>query len=115
MKVICNSGASKIRIFRIHRDKYLKVGAIIQASVISINKSVNSKVKRKDKVFGVIVHLKQHCKRLDGTIIRFSINSVVLIKNPSDTTMIGNRINYIVPAEIQTKFPSIAQSSLGIC
>jgi len=115
LKVICNSGAAMVRVYKVYKAKQLSVGTIIQASVISINKSVTAKVKRKDKVFGVIVHLKKHNKRVDGTQIRFSLNSIVLVKAPKDTTMIGNRINFTVPAELHFLFPNIVQASLGMC
>ncbi|MGC9046894.1 MAG: 50S ribosomal protein L14 [Minisyncoccia bacterium] len=98
-----NSGAKKIRCFRIlggSRKKYAQIGDIIVASVQ--NAEPLKPIKKKDIVYAVIVRQKNGLRRPDGSIIRFDENAAVIIdknkKEPKATRIFGP-----IPREIKEK------------
>jgi len=108
IKVADNSGAKLVRCFRIlggSRKRYARIGDIIVASVQVAEP--RKAVKKKDIVKAVVVRLRQPLRRLDGSLIRFDDNAVVLIdekKEPRATRIFGP-----LPREIKEKgFETIA-------
>lgn len=102
LKVADNSGAKKIRCFRIlggTRRRYARIGDII---VASIQKAEPRKtVKKKEIVKAVIVRTKAALRRENGSYVRFDDNEAVLIdakKEPRATRIFGP-----VPRELKEK------------
>lgn len=93
LKVADNSGAKRVRCFRVlggTRHRYAKIGDII---VISVKDAVPRGIVKKGEVAkAVLVRQKKNLKRPDGTYIRFDDNAVVIIddnKEPKGTRIFG--------------------------
>lgn len=93
LNVADNSGAKKIKCIRVlggTNRRYAHVGDIVIASVkVAIP---NSNVKRKNVVRAVIVRTKSPIKRKDGSILKFNVNSAIIIdnnNNPKGTRIFG--------------------------
>lgn len=93
LKVADNSGAKRVRCFRVlggTRHRYAKIGDII---VISVKDAVPRGIVKKGEVAkAVLVRQKKNLKRTDGTCIRFDDNAVVIIddnKEPKGTRIFG--------------------------
>jgi large subunit ribosomal protein L14 len=102
LTVADNSGAKKIRCFRIlggSRKRYAKIGDIIIASVQTAEP--RKAVKKKDVVKAVVVRAKTNLRRKGGLYVRFDDNSAVLI-NPKKEPL-GTRIFGPVPRELKDK------------
>ncbi len=88
-----NSGAKKIRCFRIlggTRRRYARIGDIFVASVQEAEPRKN--VKKKDIVKAVLVRSKQAFRRTDGSYVRFDENAAVIVdakKEPVATRIFG--------------------------
>ena len=93
LNVADNSGAKKIKCFKVlggSRRRYGFVGDIIVASVKDA--LPNALIKKGEIVKAVIVRTKKEHRRKDGTYIRFDDNAAVLIdvqKNPRGTRIVG--------------------------
>ena len=93
LNIADNSGAKKIRCFRIlggTRKHYARVGDIIIASVQVAEP--RKPIKKKDIVKAVIVRQRQALRRSDGSYVRFDENAAVLIddkKEPKATRVFG--------------------------
>lgn len=102
LKVADNSGAKKIRCFRIlggTRRRYARIGDII---VASIQKAEPRKtVKKKEIVKAVIVRTKAALRRENGSYVRFDDNEAVLIDAKKEP--IATRIFGPVPRELKEK------------
>jgi large subunit ribosomal protein L14 len=102
LKVADNSGAKKIRCFRIlggTKRRYARIGDIIVASIQEAEP--RKAVKKKDIVRAVIVRQKQPLRRPDGSYIRFDENAAILIdakKEPRATRIFGP-----IPRELKEK------------
>lgn len=99
LKVADNSGAKKVRCFRVlggSRKRYARVGDIIIASVQSAEP--RKEIKKKNIVRCLVVRQRAPICRKDGSRIRFDDNAVVLIdkKEPK-----GSRIFGPIPREIK--------------
>ncbi len=93
LKVADNSGAKRVRCFRIlggTRHRYAKAGDII---IVSVKDAVPRSIVKKGEVAkAVLVRQKKNLKRPDGTYIRFDDNAVVIIddnKEPKGTRIFG--------------------------
>ncbi len=93
LKVADNSGAKRVRCFRVlggTRHRYAKLGDII---VISVKDAAPRGIVKKGEVAkAVLVRQKKNLKRPDGTYIRFDDNAVVIIddnKEPKGTRIFG--------------------------
>ena len=112
LEVADNSGAKKalcIKILGGTRKKFARVGDRI---VISVRKAINSeKVKEGDVLYGIVIRAKKETSRIDGTVIKFFDNSIVLLNKQEE--LIGTRIFGVVPKEIKeanfSKITSLAQ------
>ncbi|HUX36125.1 MAG TPA: 50S ribosomal protein L14 [Candidatus Paceibacterota bacterium] len=93
LTVADNSGARKIRCFRIlggTRRRYARIGDIFVASVQEAEPRKN--VKKKDVVKAVLVRSKQAYRRVDGSYVRFDDNAAVIVdakKEPVATRIFG--------------------------
>ncbi len=96
-----NSGAKKLKCFKViggSKKKYASVGEII---VVSIKEAVpNSKIAKGSVHRAVVVRTKKEVKRKDGSTIRFDENAAVLIKG-KDNEPVGTRIFGPVAREVR--------------
>ena len=102
LNVADNSGARKIRCFRVlggTRRRYATLGDIIVASVQDA--LPQSAVKKGDVVKAVIVRTAKERRRDDGTYIKFDDNAAVLIDENSEPR--GTRILGPVARELREK------------
>ncbi len=102
LNVADNSGAKQLQCIRVlggTRRRYAQVGDII---IFSVKEALpNSKVKKGDVRRAVVVRTIKETRRPDGSYIRFSDNSAVLI-NPQGEP-IGTRIFGPVARELRAK------------
>ena len=102
LTVADNTGAKKVRCFRIYggtRRKTASVGDIIMVSVrSSIPKAT---VKKGEKSRAVVVRTKKEFRRKDGSYIRFDENAAVLIDKDNEPR--GTRIFGPVARELRAK------------
>jgi len=97
-----NSGARKIRCFKVlggSRRRYAGIGDIIVASVREAIPESN--VKKGAVVKAVIVRTTKEIKRPDGSTIRFDNNAAVLVNDAGDP--IGTRIFGPVARELRDR------------
>lgn len=102
LAVADNSGARKIRCFKVlggSKRRYASVGDIIVASVREAIPESN--VKKGSVVKAVIVRTTKEVKRSDGSTIRFDNNAAVIINDAGDP--IGTRIFGPVARELREK------------
>jgi len=93
LEVADNSGAKKVRCFKVlkgSKRRYAAVGDVIVCSV----KDADPKglVKKGDVVKAVIVRTKSYIRRPDGSLLRFYDNSCVILDdkgNPRGTRIFG--------------------------
>ena len=93
LKVADNSGAKKIRCFRIlggTRHRYASLGDIIVASVQDAIPT--AAIKKGDVVKAVIVRTVKECHRPDGSLVKFDDNAACVITDegePKGTRIFG--------------------------
>lgn len=108
LNVTCNSDAEVVKCFGINNstgDRTAKIGDIIMVAVKKVKP--NSKIKKGDKHYAVIVRTKGKIKRDDGSFASFSDNAVVLVDNKTHEP-IATRVLGPVAREIKKDFPKIA-------
>ncbi len=102
LKVADNSGAQKIRCFRIlggTRRRYASLGDIIIASVqVAIPMAA---IKKGDVVRAVVVRTVKECHRLDGSIVKFDDNAACIIDDKGEPK--GTRIFGPVARELRDR------------
>ena len=101
LKVADNSGAKKVRCFRIlggTKRHYARVGDIIIASVQVAEP--RKQVKKKDIVHAIVVRTRKETRRKDGSYVRFDENAVVLLDGEKPK---GTRVFGPIPREIKEK------------
>jgi len=101
LDVADNSGARKVQCIKVlggsHR-RYAGIGDIIK---VAIKEAIpRGKVKKGQVVNAVVVRTRRGVRRSDGSVIRFSVNSAVLL-NASDLP-IGTRIFGPVTRELRS-------------
>lgn len=102
LNVADNSGARKIRVFRIKgstRRRYAALGDIIVASVQDA--IPHAALKKGDVVKAVIVRCAKAYRRPDGTYIKFDDNAAVVIDDKNEPK--GTRIFGPVARELREK------------
>ncbi len=100
LKVADNSGAKKVRCFRVlgaTRRRYAGIGDIIVASVQVAEPQ--KPVKKKDIVKAIIVRQKAPLRRPDGSYIRFGENAVILVDAKKEP--VGTRVFGPMPRELK--------------
>lgn len=102
LTVADNSGAKKIRCFRVlggTKRRYARIGDVIVASVQVAEP--RKPVKKGDVIKAVIVRQRKPFRRTDGSYVKFDENAAVLInekKEPRSTRIFGP-----VPKELKAK------------
>jgi large subunit ribosomal protein L14 len=97
-----NSGAKKLMCIKVlggSKRKYASIGDII---VVSVREALpNSRVKKGAVRRAVVVRTAKEIRRIDGSYIKFDINSAVLINEANDP--IGTRVFGPVARELRSK------------
>lgn len=102
MVVADNSGAKKVKVFRLLGGSFRRKSSIGDIVICSVKDALpNATVKKGDVVKGVIVRTKYPVERPDGSHIKFDDNAVVLIKN--DGSPIGTRVFGPIARELREK------------
>ncbi|MBI5154967.1 50S ribosomal protein L14 [Candidatus Poribacteria bacterium] len=102
LNVADNSGARKIRCFKVlggSARRYASIGDVIVASVREADP--NSAVKKGSVVRAVVVRTCKEVRREDGSYIRFYDNAAVLINK--DNEPVGTRIFGAVGRELRAR------------
>lgn len=102
LTVADNTGARKIRCFRMlggSRRKYASLGDVIIASVFDAIPS--AAIKKGDVVRAVIVRCTKEIRRTDGSYIKFDKNAAVIINEEGEPR--GTRIFGPVARELREK------------
>ncbi len=103
VQIADNSGAKLGRIFKVlgsSKKRYASVGELV---VLSVQKAEPRKqVKKKDKLFAVVVRQKAPFRRKDGSYVRFDENAVVILDNTKKEPLAG-RVFGPIPREIGEK------------
>ena len=102
LDVADNSGAKRVMCIKVlggsHR-RYARIGDLIK---VSVKEAIpRGKVKKGQVLTAVVVRTRKGVRRPDGSIIRFDVNSAVLL-NASDAP-IGTRIFGPVTRELRTE------------
>ena len=102
LDVADNSGARKVCCIKVlggSKRRYANVGDVV---VVSVREALpNSKIKKGQVMKAVIVRTKKGMRRADGSLIRFDVNSAVLID--ANKQPIGTRIFGPVARELRYK------------
>lgn len=93
MKPADNSGAKIVQVIHIYKGHFHKKGTIGDIVLATVKSAApNALVKKKEKVKLVIIRTKKEIGRKDGSYIRFSDNTGVVIdsqNNPRGTRIFG--------------------------
>lgn len=103
VQIADNSGAKIGRVFKVmgaSKKRYASIGEIVMFSVQKAEP--RKQVKKKDKLYGVVVRQKSPFRRSDGTYVRFDENAVVVLDSAKKEPMAG-RVFGPVPREIGEK------------
>lgn len=97
-----NSGAKKVRCFRVlggTRKRYARIGDMI---VVSVKDAIpGAPIKKGEVCRAVVVRTTRETKRKDGSYIRFSDNAAVIINDQGEPR--GTRIFGPVARELREK------------
>ncbi|MDC0947911.1 50S ribosomal protein L14 [Gammaproteobacteria bacterium] len=100
LSVADNSGAKRVQCIKVlggSKRRYAGVGDVIR---VSIKEAIpNSRVKKGDVYFAVVVRTKKGVRRNDGSLIRFDDNAAVLLNN--NLAPIGTRVFGPVTRELR--------------
>ena len=114
LNVADNSGARKVRCFRIlggTRKRYARIGDIIVATVRDA--IPGAEIKRGNVCKAVVVRTTRETKRKDGSYIRFSDNAAVVLNDQGEPR--GTRIFGPVARELREKqFMKIISLAPGV-
>jgi len=102
LDVADNSGAKRVQCIKVlggsHR-RYAHIGDLIK---VSVKEAIpRGKVKKGQVMNAVVVRTKKGVRRPDGSIIRFDVNSAVLLN--ANNAPIGTRIFGPVTRELRTE------------
>lgn len=106
LEVADNSGARKVMCIKVlggsHR-RYAQIGDVIK---VSVKEAIpRGKVKKGEVLDAVVVRTKKGVRRIDGSLIRFDSNAVVLLNNQKQP--IGTRIFGPITRELRELFMKI--------
>jgi len=93
VKIADNTGAKEVKCIKVlggSKRRYARIGDIFVATVKVANPG--GVVKKSEIVKAVLVRSKKHCRRSDGSYIRFDDNAAVIIddaNNPKGTRIFG--------------------------
>ena len=113
LEVADNSGARKVACIKVlggsHR-RYANIGDVIK---ISVKDAIpRGKVKKGEVLNALIVRTKKGVRRIDGSLIRFDNNAVVILNNQLQP--IGTRIFGPVTRELRKNFMKIVSLALEV-
>lgn len=102
LDVADNSGAKRVQCIKVlggsHR-RYAAIGDIIK---VTVKEAIpRGRVKKGQVLNAVVVRTKKGVRRPDGSVIRFDVNSAVLLNNSGQP--IGTRIFGPVTRELRTE------------
>jgi large subunit ribosomal protein L14 len=113
LKVADNSGGKKVRCIKVlggsHR-RFAQVGDVIRVSVIEV--MPNSKIKKGEVSFAVIVRTRHGVRRSDGSKIKFDGNAVVLLNQQHQP--LGTRVFGPVTRELRARFMKIISLAVEV-
>jgi large subunit ribosomal protein L14 len=102
LTVADNTGAKKVRCFRIYGGTNRKSASVGDIIMVSVRSSIpKATVKKGEKSRAVIVRTKKEYRRKDGSYIRFDENAAVLIDKDNEPR--GTRIFGPVARELRDK------------
>jgi large subunit ribosomal protein L14 len=102
LNVADNSGAKKVKVFRLLGGSFRRKASIGDIVIGSVKDALpHATVKKGDIVKGVVVRTKYPVERPDGSHIKFDDNAIVLIKN--DGSPIGTRVFGPIARELREK------------
>jgi large subunit ribosomal protein L14 len=100
LSVADNSGAKKLMCIKVlggSKRKYASIGDII---VVSVKEALpNSRVKKGSVRRAVVVRTAKEVRRIDGSYIKFDVNSAVLINDANEP--VGTRVFGPVARELR--------------
>ena len=104
LNVADNSGAKKVKVFRLLGGSVRRSANIGDIVICSVREAIpHAAVKKGDIVRGIIVRTKYGVNRKDGTHIKFDDNAVVLLKDDGNPR--GTRVFGPVARELREKGP----------
>jgi len=102
LDVADNSGAKRVQCIKVlggSKRRYAGIGDVVR---IAIKEAIpNSRVRKGDVFFAVVVRTKKGVRRPDGSLIRFDRNAVVLLN--AQLQPVGTRIFGPVTRELRTE------------
>jgi large subunit ribosomal protein L14 len=115
LEVADNSGARSVKCIKVlggSKRRYANIGDVIKVSIKDA--MPRGKVNKGDVYNGVIVRTRKGIRRVDGSVVRFDTNAVVLLN--AQLQPIGTRIFGPVTRELRTeqfmKIVSLAEEVL---
>lgn len=102
LEVADNSGAKKVKCVKVlggSKRKYAGLGDIVVVAVRDA--APGGKVKKGDIARAVVVRTRKEERRVDGSYIRFDVNSAVLINKENEP--VGSRIFGPVARELRAR------------
>ena len=101
LSVADNSGAKSVQCIKVLGGSKKRDATIGNIIVVSVKEAIpRSKVKKGEVHKAVVVRVAQNYKRLDGSVIRFGSNAVVLLDKQLE--IIGTRVFGPVPRELRS-------------
>jgi large subunit ribosomal protein L14 len=116
LRVADNSGARKIMVIHVFGGSKRKFGYTGDVLNCVVKEAVaDGGIKKGEIVKVVLVRAKKEKKRKDGSYVRFSDNSGVLIDNAKDKNPRGTRIFGPIAREVKDKgFAKIASMAMEV-
>ncbi|MGP1413842.1 MAG: 50S ribosomal protein L14 [Bacillales bacterium] len=97
-----NSGARKVRVFRIYGGSHRKSCSVGDVVLCAVKEAIpNGKIKKGSVVKAVIVRTSYPIQRKDGSTIRFDDNACVIIND--EKSPIGTRVFGPVARELRER------------
>ena len=100
VKITDNSGAKIGKVFKVlggSKKRYAEIGELVMLSVQTAEP--RKLVKKKDKVYGVVVRQRKSFRRKDGSYVSFDDNAVVLVDKEKREPR-SNRVFGPIPREL---------------
>jgi len=111
LRPLDSCGVWLVRIFHLYRGGFRKVattGCFIKCSVRSTKP--NNITKKKTKLKGIIIHTVKSINKLDGSMLKFFNNTIVLLKKrmtPKGKEIFGPVVYNIKRKRFISSFPGI--------
>lgn len=102
LDVADNSGARRVMCVKVlggSKRRYAHIGDVIK---VSVKEAIpRGKVKKGEVLNAVVVRTKKGVRRIDGSLLRFDSNAVILLN--AQLQPIGTRVFGPVPRELRTE------------